>query len=741
MSKTSDRAEATMARLDSFKDRLLLEGKFMQEGHEKDIHEDIILSVVIPARNEFPNIAHTIHSIINAWESDGYDWQDLEIIIVDNCSDEKSIDERYYTHPLDFGTSSYLEGRGIYVNRLLRTHIDPVAGNHSARNKGAEMARGKYVFFSDAHMSYGQGFFKKMMQATDESGGLVHAAIGWMGGFPPRGGTLGMQYTLKLGEEIKGCVDEQTEILTKDGWKKWNEVDKNTRFATTNKKREIEFQKPIDVLIQKHDGDMYQFTGRSVDAFLTPYHRTPYISDRDKRNGKNEWKEKPAEQIVKSDRLPLATKGIQKKTSPFSDSFVELIGWIITEGSYHTKRTDERITIVQYDEQNRRRIIKCAKDFGYSFHIKKDERKDICIAQKGARKIFEILPEKKLTFEFLNKLSRKQLEILYRTLIDGDGTREDNGGKFVREKFIQKNKDTMDAFQYLCILLGKQSKLSYRKPQKNRFSKDGIFNISVKKNEVASGFKIEKKNYKGIVWCPTLPNGSIFIRRNGKTMPSFNTWAPYVVVPDKWFYIAAQGHCSVMCNRRQFLDFGGYPKYHRSYGGGEFYLDMKWWMFGSSVVVVPDAIGYHLKSYRGYTWYHDDYIHNIYNIGYALEMDAWLERAYLNYIRNGRKEMHDTMMEEAKKEMQKDRDFIKERRVKTFDEVFVESPWDKLNDEKHGKHNSSKMVFHDTWLVNCLRKAPKAIQDLYDNSPLQKKLTELIETKLVDYVYKRGYTG
>lgn len=390
---------------------------------EKDIHEDIILSVIIPARNEFPNIAHTVHSIINAWESDGYAWQDLEIIIVDNCSDEKSIDERYYTHPLDWGTSSYLEGRGIYVNRLLRTHIDPVAGNHSARNKGAEMARGKYVFFSDAHMSYGQGFFKKMMQATDESGGLVHAAIGWMGGFPPRGGSVGMQYTLKLGEEIKG------------------------------------------------------------------------------------------------------------------------------------------------------------------------------------------------------------------------------------------------------------------------------------------------------------------------------TWAPYVVVPDKWFYIAAQGHCSVMCNRRQFLDFGGYPKFHRSYGGGEFYLDMKWWMFGSTVAVVPDAVGYHLKSYRGYVWYHDDYIHNIYNIGYALGMDAWLERAYINYIKNGRKEMHDKMMEEARKEMQSDREYIEGRRVKTFDEVFIESTWDKMNDERHGRHNSSKMVMHDTWLVNSLRKAPKFVQEIYDNSPLQKQLTELIETKLVDVVYKRGYTG
>lgn len=420
MSRSKERVDAVVASLEAQKPKVEIEGKFKHDI-ELDIKEDLILSVIIPARNEFPNVVHTVHSILNAWESDGYSWKDLEIIIVNNCSDEKSIDDRYFTHPVDFGTTSYLESRGVYVHRILRTHIDPVAGNHSARNKGAEIARGKYIFFSDAHMSYGPGFFKKMIQATEESGGLVHAAIAWMGGYPPRAGTVGMQYTLKLGEEIKG------------------------------------------------------------------------------------------------------------------------------------------------------------------------------------------------------------------------------------------------------------------------------------------------------------------------------TWAPYVCGDGKkWFYIAAQGHCSVMCNRRQFLKFGGYPKIHRSYGGGEFYLDLKWWMFGSSVAVVPDAVGYHLKSYRGYVWYHDDYIHNIYNIGYALGMDEWLERAYINWIRNGRKELHDKMMDEARLEMASDRKFIEDNRVKEFNQILLERPWDKLNDERIGSHNSSILIFHDTWLA-MLDTAPESIKEYYKNSPLQKKLAKFIDENLANLVYKRGY--
>ena len=298
----------------------------------------------------------------------------------------------------------------------------------------------------------------------------------------------------------------------------------------------------------------------------------------------------------------------------------------------------------------------------------------------------------------------------------------------------------MEAFQYLCVLIGKQSKLYYRKPQKNRFSKDGIYNLTVKNNEVASGFKIEKKNYKGIVWCPTLKNGSIFIRRNGKTMPSFQTWAPYVVVPDKWFYIAAQGHCSVMVNRKQFLDFGGYGgenHRHRAYGGTEMQINMKWWMFGSTVAVCPNAIGYHLKSYRGYSWNHDDYIHNIFNCMYSLGIDDWLERAYINYLIKGRKEVLDKMMVEAKEEMQSIRDFVFSRRICTFNDLLVNRPWDKLNLERHGRKNSSLMVYHYSWL-EMLKKGSKQAQEAYENSVYQKELEKFITTKLSDYIYKRS---
>lgn len=378
---------------------------------------EVLLSVIIPARNEWPNATHTVHSILNCWEADGYDYKEIEIIIVDNCSTERAIEDKFYSHPVDQGTSSYLEARGIFFSGIVKTHYYPLAGNHSARNRGAEIARGKYLFFSDAHMSYRPGFFKHMLKACEESGGIVHGAIAWMGTYPPTPPSIGMQYTLKLGEEFKG------------------------------------------------------------------------------------------------------------------------------------------------------------------------------------------------------------------------------------------------------------------------------------------------------------------------------TWAPYATIYDNWFYIASQGHCSIMVARDQFLKFGGYQEHHRTYGGGEIYMDLKWWMFGSSVVVEPRAIGYHLKSFRGYSWHHDDYLHNVLNITYALGADDWRERSYINWLRRGRKEVMDCMMAEGEHEMARDRKFIEGARKHTVNDLLIDIPWNRMNREKYGKESGSILIYHDTWL-DLLKESPIALE-AYNNSLYQKQLEVFINEHLSRFVYKR----
>jgi glycosyltransferase involved in cell wall biosynthesis len=213
------------------------------------------------------------------------------------------------------------------------------------------------------------------------------------------------------------------------------------------------------------------------------------------------------------------------------------------------------------------------------------------------------------------------------------------------------------------------------------------------------------------------------------------TWNNYQLSPNHFFYIPALGHCSVGVRRAQFLEFGGYPSVHRSYGGGEFYLNMKWWMFGSSVATHPQAIGYHLASSRGYSWTHNDYVHNVLNIGYALGMDDWLERAYLNWLRHNRQEEMERMMAEAKVEMKLDREFIAKKRTMTFNELLVKRPWKQKNIETIGSGLDNILIFHSSWL-DLVKNCPK-VKALYNASDTQRELDKFIKENLWNFVYKK----
>ena len=159
-------------------------------------------------------------------------------------------------------------------------------------------------------------------------------------------------------------------------------------------------------------------------------------------------------------------------------------------------------------------------------------------------------------------------------------------------------------------------------------------------------------------------------------------------------------------------------------------------MYGSTVAAEPRCIAYHLASGRGYSWTHDDYIENVLGCSYALGCDDWRERTYINYLRRGRKEVIDGMMERSAKEHRPRREEIEKRRTKTFNEIIVERPWDKMNLEMLNAKNSSMLVFHPTWL-NLLKNSSEIAKEAYRNSKYQPQLEEFIKEKLWDFVYKK----
>jgi|SRR3990167_4937608 len=119
------------------------------------------------------------------------------------------------------------------------------------------------------------------------------------------------------------CYDDQTEILTKDGWKYFRELTDDDIVATRNKEEKFEWQK----LLSRHEFDymdnLVRFKSATVDLLVTPNHRM--LTDYRGSNGNYDKKScgiiKRADWFIENNRNKtqsylVPTKSIWKGDSP-----------------------------------------------------------------------------------------------------------------------------------------------------------------------------------------------------------------------------------------------------------------------------------------------------------------------------------------------------------------------------------------------------------------------------------------
>lgn len=165
------------------------------------------ISVVISARNEFPNLPHTINSLMLDMEGSGFNkW---EILVADNASHDNTT--RFFTYAWAdaYAKTSDTQhirelrpsGRGLLGDGRLRFCHDPLFSNVGARHRAVEYARYENLIFADGHIAVKHGTIKYVMETLNKYGGLIHTPVSWSGSscYRPR---AGMQYTYKIGEKF-----------------------------------------------------------------------------------------------------------------------------------------------------------------------------------------------------------------------------------------------------------------------------------------------------------------------------------------------------------------------------------------------------------------------------------------------------------------------------------------------------------------------------------------------------------
>jgi len=365
---------------------------------------------------------------------------------------------------------------------------------------------------------------------------------------------------------VFSCFDKETEVLTEDGFKLFKDLKYNDKIATLNGNDQLQYQKPIKIIKQKHDGDMYKLSSKQINLMVTPDHNL-YIRDihKDNKNKKKNFKLVQAKSAFKNLQsqyefkkdvnwngtqqevfvLPeykykkraknnSIQKCVKKEKKLNMNDWLEFFGYYISEGCVGKPNT-----VHLYQNVNTtvfKKMKNVVERLGFSFDIKTRIRKnrtkvhgEIRIQSAQLRsylKQFGKSFDKFIPKEFL-ALTIKQLNILLLSLFEGDGSIKNN--KLVA--YSTASEQLANNVMEIVLKIGKSANIKkYNNQQCNIDGKSykclPKHVITVNHTQLTPVFNCGKKTvtqkqlgiqkYNDYVYCCSVPNEIIYVRRNGK---------------------------------------------------------------------------------------------------------------------------------------------------------------------------------------------------------------------------------
>lgn len=438
-----------------------------------------------------------------------------------------------------------LEDLTFRVMKLDHIPLDPT---RKRKGKGPHANHVKTQFLPFMHMAYINGVLTEVARSHWKGDFVTGEFSLYRGQITDNLARMFMLLVDRYGRRSNWrsyCVDDQTEALTQRGWLGMNEINEADTILSYTEGN-LKWSAIHDIHRSEYDGNMFKMTMRGMDSFVTPGHKFVTTAGLVK-----------AEYLKSSDRLVMLGDSLADDVEPqYSDSFVSLLGWILTEGTYEWRHDGGHrgVSLCQLEGPKADKIREAMTDLGLTWRevssqtMADNEIVDFRIHKSPIRdSIFAAIPDKNLSMKLILSLSNKQKELLVDTMISGDGWRRGNNGN--NRSYTQKDKTHIDLFQLLLVLTGHRSTIK-RKDNHISFGKETFFhylNVYSKKFNKAKvetidfhgghvsnvGFYGKTKEhypnvptipFKGMVWCPKTEYGCFVARRNGTTYLTGNTY-------------------------------------------------------------------------------------------------------------------------------------------------------------------------------------------------------------------------
>lgn len=343
------------------------------------------------------------------------------------------------------------------------------------------------------------------------------------------------------------CLSQDTEILTENGWRKYENLHVGDKVLTVKTEKQPNFKtrpydlkysflnleyNPINKLFKyNHYNELIHLKGKMLDVLATPEHRMYYKTLNQKHFIKKQLSH--VSKVKSQIKIPISGHYIGKGLAK-SDDEIRLAAWLISEGHFRKYG----LNIFQNWRSSYRDDIESVLNnlnIHFSVFRGKSEGKqstfadgktyasnDDCahyyIWSKDAKKIKQWISEKRIPRSF-QEMNTNQFLLFIQELVKGDGwvTTKRKG-----YNYCTNDKVLADQLQELSFKHGFYCSISkYKKG----------FTLYLTKREtidIVPSKRSETKSYTGFVWCVSVNNENIIIRRNNHVAIVGNSHQLYV---------------------------------------------------------------------------------------------------------------------------------------------------------------------------------------------------------------------
>lgn len=329
------------------------------------------------------------------------------------------------------------------------------------------------------------------------------------------------------------CYLPGTEVLTGIGWKLFENISYEDKLCTVNLVTDqIEYQTPTNIIVKEYAGKIYQFGGKArqkVDLAVTENHRM-VVCDWNRIDGKI----KLAKDVTSMDRIRLTSNWVVTKPDRvvLKDNngndiqaepakFASLLGWYVSEGCCYLKQKKYKtVYISQLKSPHREAIKSVLREIGIRFT---EEPSNIVIQSDWLYDYLLPLGNcyTKRVPQWVKDADAKTIEVFINSAVDGDGWREYNC-----RRYATVSKLLADDIQELFFKIGSHANIRTRKAKpyliRGRAGANTVDQYYVVENKTKTATIpnrekfISKTDYNGPVYCATVPNGTLLVRRNNK---------------------------------------------------------------------------------------------------------------------------------------------------------------------------------------------------------------------------------